>query len=332
MIKKETLYSLRDISIIPTTLTSIKSRSECNAYRPRIDGGDEEFLPLITAPMSCVLVEKKDYKKFQDSKVNTIIPRTIEFKDRLSLMTTTFCAFSMKEAEEILNTYVPKDTDVLRVLLDMANGHMKAQIELGKKLRRKFGDQLILMGGNIANPGTYLSYEYSGAFDYVRCGIGGGKGCLSSTQLGVHYPMASLLSDICDIRPQNYRCKVVADGGISGYSDIIKCLALGADYVMCGSIFTKAALSDSELGDHVAYYGMSTKQAQSEMGATKFKTSEGKHETLQKEYTLSGWTENMTDYLRSAMSYCDSRTLDEFRTNAQCQVISSFASHAINDK
>ena len=77
---------------------------------------------------------------------------------------------------------------------------------------------------------------------------------------------------------------------------------------------------------------MSTKLAQTEMGNTILKTSEGKFETYKKEYTLSGWVENMEDYLRSAMSYCDSRNLEEFRKKAECQVISPNSSKKINDK
>lgn len=158
------------------------------------------------------------------------------------------------------------------------------------------------------------------------------SGCLTSTNTGVHYPMASLISDISDLRPKNYKCKVIADGGIGTYSEVVKCLALGADYVMCGGIFTKAALDESKLGSDVMYYGMSTKLAQREMGATKLKTSEGKFETYRKEYTLSGWAENMEDYLKSAMSYCNSKDLHEFREKAVCQVISPNSSSKINDK
>ena len=94
------------------------------------------------------------------------------------------------------------------------------------------------------------------------------SGCLTSTNTGIHYPMASLISDISDIRPKNYKCKVVADGGIGTYSEVIKCLALGADYVMAGGIFTKATVDEDKLGSEVMYYGMSTKLAQKEMGNT----------------------------------------------------------------
>lgn len=331
MLKKETLYSLRDISVVPSVITDIKSRSECNPYRESIqDAGD--CLPIITAPMSCVLNEE-NFGEFLDAGVNVVIPRTVDLAIRKDLMSSVFCAFSMAEAQSLFDQFEKEGIEGGRafILIDNANGHMRSHIELGKKFKRTFGDKVKIMGGNIANPNTYLSYEFAG-FDYVRIGIGGGNCCITSTQTSCHYSMASLIADICELRPKEYHCKIIADGGIGSYSDIIKCLALGADYVMCGKLFAKAALSYEEVGDSHLYYGMSTKMAQLEMGATKLKTSEGRKETVIKEYTLTGWVENLHDYICSAMSYCDSRTLDEFRDKAICRVLSSSASSLINDK
>lgn len=331
MINKETLYSLRDISIIPSVVSEIESRSECNPTCFDITGKKEGFLPLITAPMSCVINEN-NYKEYDKLGISVIIPRTVSSKRRIEMMTKFFCAFSIKEAEDILEFPVPAKSVRYHVLIDVANGHMKKQIKLGKKLKEKFGTNVVIMGGNIANPETYKEYENAG-FDFIRVGIGGGNSCLSSTQTGVHYPMASLLDDIKKIKGTS-RCKIIADGGISCYSDIIKCISLGADYVMCGRLFTQAAKKDETIGDSVSYYGMSTKKAQQQMGkkATELKTAEGREIVIEKKYTLEGWVENMHDYLCSAMSYCNSRDLDTFRNTAKCQVISQYSSSLINDK
>lgn len=329
MIKQQTLYSLRDISIIPQISTNIESRSECNPYRSSIEGTYRDFLPLIAAPMSCVYSDGKTYKDFWENKINCIIPRTFPIQKRLELMETVFCAFSLSEATDILE--LPLSSKRYYVLLDMANGHIEKQLDLGKKLKKKFSGSIVLMGGNIANPETYLLYEKAG-FNFLRIGIGGGNSCLTSTNTGIHYPMASLISNISDLRPRNYKCKIIADGGIGTYSEVIKCLALGADYIMAGGIFTKATVAENLIGTEVTYYGMSTKTAQREMGASVLKTSEGKFETYHKEYTLSGWAENMEDYIKSAMSYCNSRNLLEFKENAMCQVISPNSSKKINDK
>ena len=42
-------------------------------------------------------------------------------------------------------------------------------------------------------------------------------------------------------------------------------------------------------------------------------TSEGIVKYNKVEYTLEGWLENFKDYLKSAMSYTNSRTLEEFK-------------------
>ena len=59
---------------------------------------------------------------------------------------------------------------------------------------------------------------------------------------------------------------------------------------------------------------MSTKQAQQNINKNaKLKTAEGKVFYQKVEYNLSGWAENETDYLRSAMSYTNSHNLDEYK-------------------
>jgi len=63
---------------------------------------------------------------------------------------------------------------------------------------------------------------------------------------------------------------------------------------------------------------MSTKKAQSQINTAnsmhnELKTSEGiiKHQMV--EFDLKGWAENEKDYLKSAMSYTNSKTLDEYK-------------------
>ena len=345
MIVTDTLYSLADISIIPCSTTKITSRSNCIINVPSIHDGFKIKLPVIVSPMSCnfqdASSEEECAKIYDDAGVNVVIPRTVDFTKRLELCKEWMTAFSLSESKSIPTYIKPEELSEeqhINICIDMANGHMEDQINTGKELKKLYGKQIKLMGGNIANPGTYRYYS-DAEFDYIRVGIGGGNACLTSTQSGVHYPMASLLDEIRNEKHKilfsehGYETKIVADGGISCYSDITKCLALGADYVMLGKIFTKAALNPGDIGKEVEYYGMSTKKAQAEMGNTKLKTSEGRCLKVKKEYSLSGWVENFSDYLRTAMSYTDCRDLYKFRSGkVECRVISPNSSYAINNK
>lgn len=69
------------------------------------------------------------------------------------------------------------------------------------------------------------------------------------------------------------------------------------------------------------YYGMSSKIAQRKISSNaKLKTSEGKVQPQKVEYSIEQWVENEIDYLRSAMSYTNSRTLNEYQNSQWIQL------------
>ena len=76
-------------------------------------------------------------------------------------------------------------------------------------------------------------------------------------------------------------------------------------------------------------YGMASREGQIAMNGKKVKTSEGISKTIKIEYTIATWVENFKDFLRSSMSYTNSKTLEEFKL-AKKIVISDNAKNAIN--
>lgn len=366
------LLSFNDVCLIPAVVSDIEHRSECSPYL------DDGMLPLFTAPMSSV-INQYNWKIFKNNKINTIIPRSVKLDERLNLMKQTFIAVSLSEFESFIDSeYRP--TRTIYICVDIANGHMKKLLDLCEKAKEKWGDLIQIMAGNIANPDAYLEYAKTG-IDYVRAGIGTSPVCLTSANNGIHYPMVSLLQEITKRkqvveawiksgREENiYQSipKIVADGGFSNFDQIIKALAIGADYVMLGKIFAMSeeacgevvykeqliptkidltAFNDEERSVYEAsgfnnayinkaiqvpyrkYYGMSTKKAQAEISGEAYKTAEGIETLVPIKYTLTGWCDNFISYLRSAMSYCNSRTLNEFKKNARIEQISASAFQA----
>ena len=76
---------------------------------------------------------------------------------------------------------------------------------------------------------------------------------------------------------------------------------------------------------------MSTKKAQKAMGKKNLHTSEGKSMINKIEYTMEGWVENFSDYLRSAMSYCNIKDIEHFNcNNLEINVISTNSSISFN--
>ena len=347
-------YGYDDINIVPEISSSIEHRSECKL---------EPF--LFTAPMSSV-VNLDNICDFIGQEIIPIIPRNIPLVDRKFFMFSPlqntslfFIALSLEEVEKLLIKFpVEGILHPFHICIDIANGHMQKLLNTIKKLKELYGEKIVIMSGNIANPETYKLYEEVGC-DYVRCGIGGGAGCITASNTGVYYPLFSLLEETYKIKKSiNGKCKIIADGGIRNYCDIQKAL-LYADYVMLGSMFNKAIESAGkttygksyfitkrgkkilnifrtifEFGKEVpkekydsvikriksgklevwkSFYGMSTKRAQSEMGNKKLKTSEGIEFSQKVEYSLKDFIDNEKSYLRSAMSYTNSKTLDEYK-------------------
>lgn len=360
------LYSLQDITLIPTQVSDINSRSECNPY------DNYKKLPLFTAPMSQI-IDDKNWQEF-GKYVHTIIPRNIPLEKRLELCINTFCAFSLDEFEEYFVYSVPDNADELfkdvhYVLIDVANGHMKRLIDICQKAKEIWWEgSLVLMAGNVANPQTYIEYARAG-IDYCRMSIGSGSQC-TTANTGIFYPMGSLLIETNKHKelikllwsnhpdcPYKSIPKIVADGGFNTFGDIIKALALGADYVMCGKIFAKSVegcgeiktqikpmnydiLKDGPFNEWIRtqdisrikllecyreYYGMSTKRAQKEFGKKGTKTEEGIQSYIRIEYYLSDWVCRFIDYLRSAMSYTNFTTLSDFIGKVNYEILSSTA-------
>jgi hypothetical protein len=326
-----------DITIVPESISSISSRSEIYPFH------DDSNLPLFASPMDTV-VDENNYTKFLELGINVCLPRHIKYSDLKD--DRVFYSYGLDEIISILdnNDELPK-----RVLIDVANGHMLKLLETSKRVKENFNIELMV--GNIANPETYRKYCEAGV-DWIRVGIGGGSACTTSANVSIHYPMASLVNECYNISKEfDNPTKIVADGGFRNYSDIIKSLALGSHSVMLGGVFNKCLESCSENfikinpklgpseykeitkeeaneyfsegGEVYKYYrGMSTKEVQKFWNKKELKTGEGITKYNRVEYTLEGWNENFIDYLKSAMSYTNSRNLKEFIGEAQWVQIS----------
>ena len=327
-------FDWNDISIVPKTLSSISSRKEVD---PTYSGK----LPIFTAPMDKV-IDETNVNQFVENNINVCLPRHVKYE--VVKNEDYFYSYGLDEIIEILDkkSQLPK-----RILIDVANGHMQKLYDTAKKIKQTYGDKIELMIGNIANPDTYKKYCEIGV-DYIRVGIGGGSACTTSANVSIHYPMASLISECAYFKSiYDKPTKIVADGGFRNFSDIIKALALGADYVMLGGIFNKCLDScgetfmkdsqsqyyqvdflkamnafDAGVDVYKYYRGMSTKEVQKSWNRSELKTGEGITKYNKVEYTLEGWCENFTDYLKSAMSYCDSRNLNEFIGEVRYEIIS----------
>lgn len=268
-------YGYKDLTVIPASHSEQEHRADVWPFI-KLDYDTSHqvkhpMLPIFTAPMSTV-VNIENYTKFYDNNIFAIIPRNIDISTRIDYMVTgNWVAFSMSEIKKIISFLSESHEDVVnivhkfgnhfRICIDIANGHLESIYNCCRNVKlfaQKEGLIIEIMTGNIANPDTYYELAYtdfglidktdknSGKIvDYIRLGIGSGEGCITSPQTAIHYPMATLI-DMCNkfdllnnIDPVNRSIKLIADGGIKSNGDVIKALALGANYVMIGGLFAR---------------------------------------------------------------------------------------------
>ena len=342
MLDLEMKYGYNDVSIVPAKISYINHRADVIPYYAY------HYLPIFAAPMSSIYI--KNDTTFWLNDIYNIVPRSVDIKDRLSnKLQGMWRAFSLSEIEKYFIKNKQDDFSY-RICIDIANGHLNHLYEVVKKLRSLY-PRCEIMTGNIANPETLLIADNVGV-DYIRLGIGSGSGCITSSNTAIHYPMASLINDCYKYKKQyNLKIKLIADGGIRNYDDVIKALALGADYVMIGGLFAECKdtnpnyyiksngvyckaneedLQNLDIQLYHKFYGMASKQGMKDLHLNKH-TAEGIIRYIPIKYdSLHQWASNMKDYLRSAMSYCNVKRLQDFIGTPKVTIISNNAKNAIN--
>lgn len=249
-------YTLNEIGIVQSDISFQNHRSDVDIY---VNICNRKSLPIFVSPMSSI-TDEKNYNLWIENKLTPVIPRSVmqrlNIDERLILSKNTFVSFSLQETIEIFNKNkfdIFTDEQPSYICIDIAHGTLEMLYNICKNIKDRYDNKVIIMTGNIANPKAYKKYCEC-KIDYVRVSIGSGSRCTTACATGVYTPMATLLDDINAERdmiitynklakeknlPTYKLTKIIADGGISWYSDIQKCLVLGADAVMIGKLFAE---------------------------------------------------------------------------------------------
>lgn len=150
------------------------------------------------------------------------------------------------------------------ICIDVANGYMEQVVHFCKKVRATFPDKIIV-AGNVATREMVEELIINGKVDVVKVGIGPGSACLTRLKTGVGVPQLSAIIDCADAA---HGCGgyIIGDGGITCPGDMSKAFGGGADFIMCGGVFSG---HDENPGDLVEengqkyklFYGMSSQHA-----------------------------------------------------------------------
>jgi intein/homing endonuclease len=120
------------------------------------------------------VVNDTNINTFISNKINVVVPRKANVSEGYySTNKNVFYSYSLADFRTVFleGTYIPEGK--FYILLDVANGHMPAVRDSIVAAKIKYGNRIVIMAGNVANPNTYRILSESGA-DYVRVGIGNG--------------------------------------------------------------------------------------------------------------------------------------------------------------
>ena len=213
------------------------------------------------------------------------------------------------------------------IAIDTAHGHTKSVIEVLKKVKKKFGIEVI--AGNVGTQEGTLDLIKAGA-DAVKVGIGPGSICTTRIVAGAGVPQITAIINCYSIA-KKYGVPIIADGGVKYSGDITKALAAGAQSVMIGGLF---AGTDESPGETILYQGRSYKvyRGMGSLGAmeqgskdryqqagveSKKLVPEGVEGRVPNKGPLSQSVHQLMGGLRSGMGYCGCKSLNELRQKAK---------------
>lgn len=201
---KTTTYELRDVAIVQAPVSYCEHRGDVD-NKVVICGRD--VYPVFVSPMASV-TDENNYKVWIKNGLTPIVPRsvqqTISFEERMKIATETFVSISLSEACNEFMNYLLDNSHLDKVhyiCIDIAHGTLNSLYKICKQIKGICGDKVVIMTGNIANPGTYQFYADAGV-DFCRVGIGNGSRCLCE---GTKITMADMsTSNIEDISKGDY--------------------------------------------------------------------------------------------------------------------------------
>lgn len=248
----ERYYDLSDIVLIPAAKNNGHPGEKADlTVTDKYDrtGPLPRSLPIFTSPMDSV-VGCRTANTYMQNGIKPIIPLTEKIGDRLNYSQGMFSCFTLDEIERHFLSSQMKSQYQFRICIEDQNGQQQRLFDVASRLKKFYGPQVIIMAGRVARAEIYSEYSRAG-IDYMRVGLASGS-LVDHQKFGFHYPMASLLESIKTFKKSGglglpRTVNIVVDGGITCPSDIIKALALGADYVMIGAEFARCVEAEGPI-------------------------------------------------------------------------------------
>lgn len=204
------------------------------------------------------------------------------------------------------------------ILIDIANGYRQSFVKFVREIRDWF-PQSVIMAGNVCTPEMVIELLIEGRADIIKCGIGGGSGCLTRHQTHVGFPQLSCIIDCADAA-HGVGGLICSDGGIRQPGHVSAAFGGGADFVMIGGYFSghdenEGEFTCDENGNKktMKFYGMSSDTAMKKHygGKSSYRASEGRTMEVKYKGSINDTVEEILGGLRSTCTYVGTTKLKD---------------------
>jgi IMP dehydrogenase len=166
--------------------------------------------------------------------------------------------------------------------------------------------------------------------DAIRVGIGNGSLCETRIRTGIGIPQVTAIMEcVRGVESTGHEVPIIADGGMKTPGDIAKALSLGADTVMLGSLLSGTRESPGEIQKvgmwpneslFKKYRGSASAETKRAHGMEE-KNVEGNSKLIPYKGKAKRILDDISDGLRSSMSYVNAKNISEFRSNSNHVII-----------
>jgi len=308
-LKEGKKINFNNIRLIPRHLSTTKSRNDVDLS---IQFGKRRInLPVLNSPMDTIGGEEM-CDLFSENGLLGCYPKLTKYKEFLE---DNIVSVGLCEYQNIDDLY---GEGIDYFLIDVAND-FNSNIEPTIQYLKEKKDPLFIITGNVASAEGY-KYLADLGVDAVRVGIGVGSMCVTTNNTGIGQGIVSSIMECYEasLEMENPPL-IIADGGIKEVGDIAKALAVGADLVMTGSLFSGCKETPGKIIIHngekyKVYQGSASYAAQSSRNnSTKY--IEGEEMLIKYKGSAQKVIDSIDAGLRSAFSYMGASNVEEFKHN-----------------
>ncbi len=251
-------YDYDDILIIPRR-SVIESRDDVSVATPISN------IPIFSAPMKGISGPEL-VKKLGELGGIGILHRFYSLEERLNHIDNLGkedinfgVAIGVNNAEsEIRVADRAMENGASVLCIDIANGYLNKIETLLRFVRRKYSKIYIMCGNVVTGEGAKFLRDCG--VDLIRVGIGGGLLCSTRNVTGIGMPQLTAIEDCY----RKVKTGLVSDGGVRNSGNAVKSFAMGAEFVMLGSMLAYA----NEAENNGRIMGMASRKIQEEYSSS----------------------------------------------------------------